>query len=805
MPIAEFLDTFLSWGTIDKHDMPSTTDAFATLNAAIKAKSGKADSAQAESAERREARERDLYQPLADALNNPARCPGFVFKRTSERSDDSGGTVGSSKPDIILYAKEHLSAAELQAKKSRADMGFAASFIEVKRHVSGDPFQDPSEDVDRETWQLLLGKRGNGRELHNNTDTYRTLLQVLGQTVSYAVEICSRQHRTFCFSVLVCRCQARLIRMDRAGIIVSESFSLISHPEFLCRFAWCFSKLSNDGRGYDCTVQPATPTEETLFRDSVKAHICTQLLCTPDSEVMRKCLCTHYMPGFVTAVSLHPLPAGSTISKPRRLLVSRPICTPLSPSGRCTRAYWAVQADDDALAEGLAKVVFLKDTWRFAGAGAGRDHPDTVEPEGAILRYLHSRGVRNIPKVIDDGDVLKETQKTITQAYSSADWVSKAGNLKTGQIVARLHYRLLLDIAGFDLLQMTGTHELLHSTYDAFQALKDAYERARCIHRDVYPGNIVLYRCQDNDATGSYPARRGYLIDWDYACSRDQVPGEQIESSGYGPSLQWQFLSAAIGTRKKTSHDITDDMESILYVVIYCGILRLRCGIAQDKDVLVDFINEFFDTTAKLKGETTVGFNKHANKNDRSYTERIEWESQAMETWVNTVCDFLAPMEDTPDDRRGRWTPVALDEFWKTFLGGPHHLDRGDSVNNLAAEQLYYSRVAPAIALGTPSQPTTTIGTKRSAPSPAIGKKAKRLRKDTEDQMKTGLTSGLEELTTIVGLHPSRARKPMGKGVSNEALEHTATDTEPAGGKLMHATSSFPEAQASSSPTHDCT
>ena len=41
-------------------------------------------------------------------LRHEARCPGFVFCDTSEHPDESGGSVGSVKPDIICYPDQYL-------------------------------------------------------------------------------------------------------------------------------------------------------------------------------------------------------------------------------------------------------------------------------------------------------------------------------------------------------------------------------------------------------------------------------------------------------------------------------------------------------------------------------------------------------------------------------------------------------------------------------------------------------------------------------------------------------------------------
>ena len=55
-----------------------------------------------------------------------------------------------------------------------------------------------------------------------------------------------------------------------------------------------------------------------------------------------------------------------------------------------------------------------------------------------------------------------------TQAYVDADWTCGADH-RTHAIVKRIHYRLVLDIAGYTLLRLRGTSELLHGARDAFQ------------------------------------------------------------------------------------------------------------------------------------------------------------------------------------------------------------------------------------------------------------------------------------------------------------------------------------------------
>ena len=42
--------------------------------------------------------------------------------------------------------------------------------------------------------------------------------------------------------------------------------------------------------------------------------------------------------------------------------------------------------------------------------------------------------------------------------------------------------------------------------------MKDAFEKAGRLHRDVTPGNIILF---DGSAANGMRERTGYLVDWD--------------------------------------------------------------------------------------------------------------------------------------------------------------------------------------------------------------------------------------------------------------------------------------------------
>ena len=68
------------------------------------------------------------------------------------------------------------------------------------------------------------------------------------------------------------------------------------------------------------------------------------------------------------------------------------------------------------------------------------------------------------PIIVIDGSI---THQYVTSRHN---WVAHRLRVRA-DILKRVHYRMVLDVVGFDLLSLLGTCELLHSTYDALQGL----------------------------------------------------------------------------------------------------------------------------------------------------------------------------------------------------------------------------------------------------------------------------------------------------------------------------------------------
>ena len=71
------------------------------------------------------------------------------------------------------------------------------------------------------------------------------------QMVRYVVETFLRQHREFVFSVFITRDEARLMRWDRCGCVMTEAFNYLEHPEHLLNFIYALAHGSRAFQGYD--------------------------------------------------------------------------------------------------------------------------------------------------------------------------------------------------------------------------------------------------------------------------------------------------------------------------------------------------------------------------------------------------------------------------------------------------------------------------------------------------------------------------------------------------------------------------
>ncbi|KAH8115730.1 hypothetical protein DFH11DRAFT_1742744 [Phellopilus nigrolimitatus] len=575
MPVQEFLETFLPvpLGVDGKRSMLSFINAFNGVPTSPK-------DAQ------------DIYGKLINSINGKKRCPSLIFADTSAQPKES------MKPEICAKSKDR------------------------------DPFQDPPRNSN------LPRSEHNFFVEHKSKQERARVERRLGRIVAYAAEVCARQHRMFYFSVLITGTRARLVRWDRAGAIVTNSFDYRRTPKAFCTFLWRFGLANPAQRGYDPTVTVASKVEEKLFEEAITAHVALQL--NISGEELKKAVSQHYQQDRVAKVDVV---GEDNLGLPgtRQYLVSRPVMSPSSVTSRSTRGYWAVNA-------GSLEMAFLKDVWRI--------DTEKLEREGKILQRLNRNGVRNISDIFCHGDVpidiehareevfqkqelaaeeeivekelvamsdgveeeqagneagekimdqdeilnavrheetneaedaegdatdppeefITNPQCTRTNEFVFAAWACRGG--RQIEITGYTHYRLLLKAVGYSLCEFKGTREMFEATHDAFEALLDAHTIC-----------AVDGKATDHDIRGT-----------------------------------WRFMSTdALSRCGKFCHTIHDDMESMLYIVLYCCVRWLPHS---EVNSLGRRMHYFFDAYNE-EGNCTIvgGTRKLMQKYNRNFTD----------------------------------------------------------------------------------------------------------------------------------------------------------------------------------------
>ncbi|GBE89666.1 predicted protein [Sparassis crispa] len=701
MPVDEFLK-FLP--ETDMSAMPPARQAFKDVPAEAKYR-------------------QQIIEPLIIAINgagadiakkSPPRCPGFVFVDTTSFGVNCRD-VGSMVPHVSGLSEEVI---DLVKPKSTIHncLGYTDLYVEVQPSSGLDAFTDPT-----------LGRNRSSHNFIPNVDGERIRTRAdrgLGRNIACATEACAHQHRSFYFSVSLSGSRARLIRWDRAGMIVSESFDLRYNAEFLCTFLWRYAHASYSQRGYDPTVQPATKEEEKLFKESIRDHVKFQLDLSKRTSLVAA-MEEHYQPGNVVAVTM-----VDDNSIKRRLLISRPVISPVSMTGRGTRAYWAVSADNSK-----GEMMFLKDTWRCNGR---------CQKEGEVLEDLHRAGVPNIPQLICHGDVLEQRPRV--------NRINEVERRKNG------------DIAGDRVLQCTQTDQFQHAhwvckhkhdqaPYESMMGAINIEDNAkRRVHRNVSLGNIILSR----NPNGVNAARHGYLFDWELSCLVTNE-GEARDPAKVGT---FRFMSQRSLSWRPEAQTIQDDMESLLWVVLYCSLLWLDHDLPPQ--ILSKTMVDLFDQRRVYRnGDVMAGEGKFCNQLQREHTSRVHFLNPVIQQWLDAVMDFNSSF--VVGQPRGAtvaeiWKdPSKFNVFWQDFLGA-HEMFNHDRISRTLKLPRAHRRSSSSST--TSSSFETDLDTISRASSPS---------RDCWLSLSSSTTSSAPQTAYPVPvIPPSRKRKATGEPVGED-------------------------------------
>ncbi|KAI9509333.1 hypothetical protein F5148DRAFT_1283025 [Russula earlei] len=336
--------------------------------------------------------------------------------------------------------------------------------------------------------------------------------------------------RVFSYSIILFgKAEGRLLRWDRSGAIYTEIFDWTKDPNTLSEFIWRLNSLTFAQRGYNTTVTSVSKNDKgvgdaqsmlAVYMDVEKIEV----------EDLRQILVND---------------DHATDGQPKPYIIWKPIWETKTLFGRSTFGFVCHDVERN-------KLVYLKDYWRT-------DFPG-IEKEGDIYRDLLEAKVRFIPELGPAGDVLSTPEHSLNvQCTRMQDYV-KDGERKriwcpgTPHVKRYVHYRLVLNTLGQLLSTFGLTRELCQVIRDAMIAHTDAYDKAKILHRDVSAGNILIA-----------PDRSGLLIDWDMSKRVDVTQQRQHSRTG-----TWQFISTGLLLHPHArSHQISDDIESFYWVLIY--------------------------------------------------------------------------------------------------------------------------------------------------------------------------------------------------------------------------------------------
>lgn len=366
---------------------------------------------------------RVVFSLQVAAIETSGCCPSFKLHNTSNNPDSVTGVM----PDCAMFL----------TADGYAD-GFKSNYMndvhivwEVKPGEQHDAFLseggDPDDTIPRPLEHLSV--KGNENR---------------GQQIDYATWAMRLQHRTHTFSVSIIGHNARFIRWDRSGAVVSAAFNYITGNNYLSEFLWRYEKATDELRGFDTSAVRATLDEVEVLRAAIEA----KLEAFNDDEQRSKLKMT--LDGHTQAYKLKVFRDGC--DEIREYIVCKPFMDADSPCGRATRAYYAWGLEEQEL-------LFLKDAWRPDVSG--------VLSEADVYDLLEKIKIRARPHVYIAGDVLDssgEAQATVTQDNTEGtDALRPIAWLRHHQ-----HYRVVQKLA-HPLFMVEDSKQLVQAICDVLE------------------------------------------------------------------------------------------------------------------------------------------------------------------------------------------------------------------------------------------------------------------------------------------------------------------------------------------------
>ena len=145
-----------------------------------------------------------------------------------------------------------------------------------------------------------------------------------------------------------------------------------------------------------------------------------------------------------------------------------------------------------------------------------------------------------------------------------------------------------------------------------------------------------------------------------------------------------------------------DEMESLLYVVLYSALLWQEHGTSRRQ--LTNIITEMFDRFREFEdGIKDGGDGKLANAQGRVFTRYVRFKNHDLSEWLNTVMDFHSPPPLLEAEYKDKWAhPEQLDAYWHNFLQ-THKLESNNRAENKMDQNDIYDSITPPPPVYSPS------------------------------------------------------------------------------------------------------
>ncbi|OBZ68715.1 hypothetical protein A0H81_11131 [Grifola frondosa] len=488
-----------------------------------------------------------IYDPFLTCIERENVCRSYKLVLTQNTVDESDHS--RCRVNAGLFPIKH---APTDGQPHWESQGL---WMEFKRFSEDDAELDPF-DKDPESpgmWDISPELRLQGRE----------------QLESYALNVLDYQQRHFMFSILILHASARIIRWDKAGVVVTSRFDYKRQPKKLGEFLHLFTSLSPEHQGYDLTA--------ALIQKGSRDHRSMVELAEDGAQKVARGHIVEATPDYIRDAFKKSLDTD--------------------------RPWWK-----------------LTDQWRCD------DGDGTTRREGDVLRILNNEGVNHVPTLLCHGDVRDKDEKA-QHARTQSFWneLHPQDNLET-----LIHYRLVEKEVALPTSEFRKGYDLVKIVADCFKGHKEAVEKAGLLHQDISDGNILCLPVEEVDAHGRISTVfRGILCDWELATSlypkrsghddtvgdgiggREEYDTNEAEDNESGQNRTrrlgtWQFMSVKLLTELDEPATIQDDLESFFYVLLYLGVRYLRNNCP---DIAL-FMVRYFEEHTVLDGRLACGHTK---------------------------------------------------------------------------------------------------------------------------------------------------------------------------------------------------